>query len=116
MMIKLSFANKQKEIVTSREFIDDEFPTDYQKTDLEYHELMGKILNETDKGRYITSASHVEGLKALRMSQSLKKPKKATKECSKSSNKLLTVSTILGKQEDAEPIKERNLALYEEVA
>ena len=32
-----------------REFINTKFPTDYQKTDLEYHELMGKILNETDK-------------------------------------------------------------------
>lgn len=74
------------------------------------------ILNETDKGRYITSASHIEGLKALRMSQSLKKPKEAAKECSKSNNKLLTVSTILGKQEDAEPIEERDLALYEEVS
>lgn len=73
------------------------------------------ILNEKGKGEYITNPFHIEGLKALRMSHSLKKPKKEAM-VKQSKEEALTVSMILGKQEDIEPIQERDLALYEEVA
>ncbi len=72
-------------------------------------------LNSKDKGRYITDSSHLAGLKALRMSHPLKRPKKENLR-SKPKEEILTVSMILGKQEDIEPIQERDLALYEEAA
>lgn len=77
--------------------------------------IASHMLNKKVKGQHVTLAAHVEGLKELRIRHNLKKPKKVytLKEPAKEQ---LTVSMILGSQQDIEPVSEPNLALYEEVA
>ena len=63
------------------------------------------------KGQRISTPSHFEGLREIRMSCTLRKPKEPG--CR---DKVLTVSTLLNGIITVEPVKAHSLALYEEVA
>ncbi len=63
------------------------------------------------KGQRISSPSHFEGLREIRMSHALRKPKEPSCQ-----DKVLTVSTLLNGIITAEPVEAHNLALYEEAA
>jgi transposase len=63
------------------------------------------------KGQRISTSTHFEGLREVRMSYVVRKPKEPDK-----SNDLLTVSTLLGRMITLDPVQTHNLALYEETA
>ncbi len=77
-------------------------------TVLHRQEIIARHALSAEKGRRISSPSHFEGLREIRMSHTPRKPKEPG--CY---GKVLTVSTLLNGIITAEPVKAHSLALYE---
>lgn len=63
------------------------------------------------KGERVSTSSHFEGLREIRMSHAVRKPREPGCQ-----DKILTVSTLLNGIITVEPVETHSLALYEEVA
>lgn len=68
------------------------------------------ILVALSKGQHISTSAHFEGLREIRMSHAVRKPKEPDKN-----NEVLTMSTLLNGMITLEPVLAHDLALYEEV-
>lgn len=72
-------------------------------------EAIARHILAAAKGQRISNPDHFEGLREIRMSHALRKPKEPGKE-----DNFLTVSTLFGRMITVEPVEAHNLALYEE--